>query len=131
MATVWILANFKGSDLKILDVGKHSSMADYFVIASAGNPTQAGAMADTVCQMMKKNNIAIKSLEGSSGSEWTLIDLGDVIVHIFQETARNIYDLEGLYTTSNLVKIPENYYFQGQEKQPKGPGTSSDDENYF
>ncbi|MBI2521892.1 MAG: ribosome silencing factor [Bdellovibrio sp.] len=134
MAAAWILANFKGTDLKILDVSKKSSLADYFVIGSAGNPTQATAMADTICQMMKKHDIPVKSLEGSSGTEWTLIDLGDVIIHIFQETIRSTYDLEGLYPTSNPVEIPSNYYFQEPKKRSKtgsSSSDSSDDENYF
>ncbi len=134
MASVWILANFKGTNLKVLDVEKQSSMTDYFIIGSASNPTQANAMAEAICQMMKRHEITIKSVEGSTGADWTLIDLGDVIVHIFQETARNNYDLEGLYAASSFIKIPEDYYFQEPDKRPKTSShssNSSDDENYF
>ncbi len=129
MASVWILANFKGSNLKILDISKQSSLADYFVIGSANNPTQADAMADQIGFMMKKHEITVKSVEGKSGQDWTLIDLGDVIIHIFQESARPTYDLESLYPTSSFVKIPEAYYFP--ESEEKKSNTPSDDENYF
>lgn len=135
MASTWILANLKGSDLKILDVGKKSSLADYFVIASAGNPTQAGAMADQIGFFMKHLDVNIKSVEGKNNSDWILIDLGDVIVHIFQENIRHAYDLETLYASATPVAIPEEYYFS--ETAPIGKSTAKkgkedgDDENYF
>ena len=53
MASAWILANYKGVNLKVLDLQKMSSLADYFVIVSATNTTQADSMAQEILHQFK------------------------------------------------------------------------------
>jgi len=110
MASAWILGNLKGSNLKVLDVSKTSGLADYFIIASAQNPIQAGSMAEEVAFQAKRLKQTVLSIEGKGGSDWILLDLGDVIVHIFIESVRDIYDLDQLYGEAPIVEIPQEYY---------------------
>jgi ribosome-associated protein len=130
MAAAWIMGNFKGLNLKILDLKECSSIADYFVIASAGNPTQAVAMAEEISLQMRNLGIEALSREGlKHNTDWILLDYGDVIVHVFHEPSRTIYDLEQLYKNANNVEIPESYYFSTPEAARRGG--NDDGRNYF
>jgi len=118
MAATWILGNLKGENLKVLDVQKHSTLADYYVLASSTNPTQAASMVDEIGRISKKNGVSVLSVEGKNSSDWVLIDLGQVIVHIFAENVRDVYNLDGLYLDAKIMPIPEEYYFSTPESVP-------------
>jgi ribosome-associated protein len=122
MASAWILGNLKGTNLKVIDVSKTSGLADYFIIASAGNPIQAQSMAEEVAHQAKRLKQGVLSVEGKGGSDWILLDLGDVIVHIFNESVRDIYDLDHLYAENPIVEIPQEYYFSSPEEENKEEG---------
>lgn len=126
MASAWILGNFKGINLKVIDTRNVSSLADYYVLASASNSTQARSMADQVMQQMKRKDLNVVSKEGlNDTADWILIDLGDFIVHIFQESSRDVYDIDGLWDAPQ-VEIPNEYY-HGEEES----GASDEDKGYF
>jgi ribosome-associated protein len=130
MAAAWIMGNFKGFNLKVLDLRKSSSIADFFVIGSAGNPTQASAMAEEISFQMKNLGIEALSREGlKHNTDWILLDYADVIIHVFHEPARTIYDLDQLYKNANSIEIPESYYFSTPESERKS--TNDDGRNYF
>lgn len=140
MACCWILGNFKGINLKLLDVSKNSSLADYYILASATNPTQAQSMAEEITYQMKRKGHPTTSKEGSDNdSEWVLLDLRDIIVHIFQENSRPVYDLDNLWEDAVAVEIPHSYYFSDRELaegENAESGDSSDvkkddDKDYF
>ncbi len=111
LASAWILGNLKGINLKILNVAGTSSLADYFILASATNTTQAKSMADTLLKQFKINGVEAISSEGLDDAQWILIDLGDILVHIFQESSRTLYDLDHLFISAPRVDIPSSYYF--------------------
>lgn len=111
MAAAWIMANFKGDNLKIFDMRKSSSLVDFAVIATAQNPTQARAMADEIAMNLKQQGAAIVSFEGYESSDWILIDTGDIMIHLFNGPARDVYDLDVVYAKNQQVKIPEEFYF--------------------
>jgi ribosome-associated protein len=132
MASAWIMGNFKGLNLKVLDLRKVSGIADYFVIGSATNNTQAGAMAEEISNQMRLNNVTALSREGlKSNTDWILLDYGDIIVHVFNESSRSIYDLEHLYKNAISVDIPESYYFSTPEEERKKGGDDNSGRNYF
>lgn len=128
MACAWIIANFKGINIKIFDVANTSSLCDYNIIASAQNTTQAKAMVDEILVNLKKNGMELISLEGLSDGEWILLDMGDIIVHIFQELSREIFDLDKLWLGAPQVEIPQEYYFQNSEVMAKEEDSSG---SYF
>jgi ribosome-associated protein len=111
MASAWILANFKGDNLKVFDMRKTSALCDFSVIATAQNATQARAMIDEVSQNLKNQGASIVSYEGYESADWILLDTGDIIVHVFNGPARDVYDLDMVYVKNAQVKIPEEFYF--------------------
>ena len=111
MASAWIVANYKGDNLKIFDLRKSSSLCDYSVLATAQNATQARAMVDEISQNLKANNANILSYEGYESADWILLDTGDIIVHVFTGPARDVYDLDMILAKNPQVKIPEDFYF--------------------
>jgi ribosome-associated protein len=88
----------KAYDLDVLAVGKLTSIADYFILTSAGNERQAQAIADNVVDKLR-DEMGVKPLlvEGTVPGRWVLIDFGDFIVHIFTDEARRFYGLERLW----------------------------------
>jgi ribosome-associated protein len=130
MASAWIMGNFKGINLKVLDLRNSSGIADFFVLGSAGNPTQATAMAEEIAHQMRELGIEALSREGLKNStDWILLDYGDVIIHVFHEPARMVYDLDSLYKNAIAVEIPESYYFSTPESERRSGG--DDGRNYF
>jgi ribosome-associated protein len=111
MAATWILANFKGDNLKVFDMKKSTSLCDYSILATAQNVTQARAMADEISSNLKQQGANILSYEGYENADWILLDTGDVIIHIFTLSARDVYDLDMIYAKNPQVKIPEEFYF--------------------
>ena len=88
----------KATDLDVLAVSDLTSIADYFVLCSAGNERQAAAIADAIEERLK-SEMKVKPLlvEGTSPGRWILMDFGDFIVHIFTEDVRRFYGLERLW----------------------------------
>ena len=129
MSTAWILGNFKGINLKILDVSKSSSLTDFYVLGSATNPTMAQSMADEILRQMRVHGYEVISREGSKkGDDWILLDFGDIIVHVFLDISRNVYDLDNLWNDAVEVKIPNSYYFSSDDEEKSD---DSADKNYF
>lgn len=129
LAVAWIIANFKGVNIKIFDVHESSSLCDFNIIASAQNVTQARSMVDEITFNLKKNGANVISIEGLTDGDWILVDMGDVIVHIFQEVSRDIFDLDSLWGAYPQVEIPSSYYFSNPEMEASGKDGSTD--NYF
>jgi ribosome-associated protein len=88
----------KATNLDVLAVGELTSIADYFVLCSAGSERQAQAIADNVLDQLKQE-MGVKPLlvEGTTPGRWVLLDFGDFIVHIFTEDVRRFYGLERLW----------------------------------
>jgi ribosome-associated protein len=108
----------KATNLDILAVGELTSIADYFIICSAGSERQALAIADNVLDRLKEE-MSVKPLlvEGTSPGRWVLLDFGDFIVHIFTEDVRRFYGLERLWgdapnVTAELTGEAEQRAFQ-------------------
>jgi len=129
MASAWIIANFKGVNIKVLDVAGSSSLCDFNIIASAENTIQARSMVEEILTNFRKNDIVPLSVEGVRDGEWMLLDLGDVIVHIFQEVARDVFDLDNLWSEFPHVEIPQDYYFSHAEIDSAKKDDPAD--NYF
>ncbi len=95
------LKDIKAFDIVSIDIRKQSFIADYIIIASANSSKQAKALADNIKDKMQKINIPLIGIEGESGSEWVLVDLGDIIIHIMTPTIRVHYNLEELWVSDN------------------------------
>lgn len=95
----------KAQDVKILDIQGLAVFADYFVICHGNSQTQVQAIADAVEEKCKESGVEVQGIEGVREARWVLIDLGDVIVHIFHRDERSFYDLERLWGDAQLVQV--------------------------
>ena len=91
------LEDKKAVDVRILDIGQISTLADYFIIASGNNRNQVQAMADNVDEVLAKAGYQAKQTEGYRNANWILLDYGDVVIHLFDEENRLFYDLERIW----------------------------------
>ncbi|MBI1921476.1 MAG: ribosome silencing factor [Geobacter sp.] len=96
----------KAEDVKILEIGKLSSIADYLVLASGTSDKQAQAIAESVRTGLKKSGKPV-DIEGMREGNWIVIDYGDVIVHVFRDETRRYYDLDGFWADAPEVPVPE------------------------
>jgi ribosome-associated protein len=87
----------KAEDVKILDIEKISTLADYFIIASGTNRNQVQAMADSVEEALGKAGYLPRHIEGYQTANWILMDYGDIVLHLFDEENRLFYDLERIW----------------------------------
>ena len=101
--------NVKGNEINILDFRKMDNrVCDYFVICDGGSNTQVNAIASSITKnVSKKLKNKPWGVEGTENAEWILIDYVDVIVHIFQKTKREFYDLENLWGDANKIELNE------------------------
>ena len=83
----------KAAAVLVFNLTELTTMADYFVLSTAGSDRQARAIADSI---VEKLGPAL-SVEGMETDNWILMDYGDVVFHIFQEEARRFYALERLW----------------------------------
>ena len=102
----------KALDVKVLEIGRLSSIADYLVLASGRSDKQAQAIADSVKQGLKTFG-KVLDVEGMREGNWIVIDYGDVIVHIFQEKTRRYYDLDGLWSAAPDLELPQEDHGEG------------------
>jgi ribosome-associated protein len=96
----------KALDIKILEIGRLSSIADYLVLASGRSDKQTQAIADSIKQGLKPF-AKVLDVEGLREGNWIVIDYGDVIVHVFQERVRHYYDLEELWSAALPLEFPQ------------------------
>ncbi len=97
-----------GTDIVLLDVEKSFFLSDVFVIATGSSRINVQALADHVEERLGQEfDIKPLRLEGRTEGEWVLVDFGDIIVHIFQDEARDFYSLERLWGDATRIKWEE------------------------
>lgn len=92
-------------DIVALEVHELTPLADYFLIMSANNERQQDAIVREIIDTCKIEDIDIKNVEGKAGGRWTLIDLHDIIVHVFHYNERSHYNLENIWKEAPLVNL--------------------------
>ena len=93
----------KAEDIRVIDISEVSVLADYFIIANGSNGPQIQALSDEVSEKMEKAGAVLKQIEGYDNASWILLDFGDVIVHIFNQEYRLLYDLERIWRDGKQV----------------------------
>src|SRR6476659_5122515 len=94
----------------VLDLREIASFTDYCLIVSGANERQVQAIADEVYESLKKSGHAAARMEGYKTAEWILLDYGDFVVHVFEQKARQFYDLERLWRESKRVELPKKLF---------------------
>ena len=91
------LEDAKANDVRQLDVRRLTDITDWMVVASGTSTRHVLALADHVRTQVKAQGLSPIGTEGESGSNWVLLDYGDVVVHLMLPDTRGFYDLEGLW----------------------------------
>ena len=94
------LEDVKAKDIVILDVRKMTSVTDYMIVASGTSIRHVKALADAAEERSREAGHRPTGVEGGEGSEWVLLDLQDVLVHVMLPRAREFYNLEKLWSPS-------------------------------
>ena len=96
-----ILEEKKATDILALDISEISTLADYFILASADNVRQLDALEDAV-----EEDVRLEvNKEGESSSGWILMDYRDIVVHLFTKEQRAFYDLEKIWSDAKRMEM--------------------------
>jgi ribosome-associated protein len=88
----------KGEAFTAIDVGGRTILADTFAIVTGRSKIQTRAIADAVVEAVRSGGYPVSRIEGYADGSWILIDLGNVIVHVFTPEERAFYNLERLWS---------------------------------
>ncbi|MFH1753809.1 MAG: ribosome silencing factor [Candidatus Omnitrophota bacterium] len=95
----------KADDIVIMDMQQPSQMCDFFIIASGSSARQVRAISDNIEENTRQQGIKNIHIEGYEEGSWILLDLHDVVVHIFMRETREFYDLERLWADSPRTRF--------------------------
>ena len=98
-----IMEEKKAGNVVILDIKDLSIIADYFVICHGNSSTQVQALATELKKRFNEAGIEIKNIEGYETARWVLVDMGDVVIHIFHREEREYYNIERIWGDANIV----------------------------
>ncbi|MFC7684609.1 ribosome silencing factor [Ureibacillus sp. GCM10028918] len=96
----------RAEDIVVLNMENISLLADYFLICNGNSDRQAQAIAREVQEKAQENGYEVKRIEGFDSARWILVDLGDVVVHIFHKDERAFYNLERLWGDAPHLDLP-------------------------
>lgn len=98
------LDDLKGKNAVVLDVREMTDMTDYMLVCTGTSNRHVRSLAENVALECKKQGCPPLGVEGvDQASEWALVDLGDVVVHVMLPETRDFYDLERLWTTAAVA----------------------------
>jgi ribosome-associated protein len=103
---IWLEADKrKALDLVILDVGKLTIICDYFVVCSGRSMTHIESLAEGIADAVEDYGIRASRKTSRKDAKWVVLDFDDVVVHILAEDARSYYDLEGLWSQADAIRL--------------------------
>ena len=108
--TVKATENKKAEDIVSLDLKGISDMTDYFVVCHGNNERQVQSIARAVKEMAQEQGLNLKRIEGYESARWILIDLVNVVVHVFHKDERSYYNIEKLYQDAPIESYSQAVY---------------------
>ena len=96
----------KALEVEIVDVTGKVDYADYLVLMTGRSDRHVAAIAGSVEEFLAQNGVRAISMEGLPAARWVLLDLVDVVVHVFLEETRALYDLDGLWMDARRLAVP-------------------------
>ncbi|MBY0402657.1 MAG: ribosome silencing factor [Cyanobacteria bacterium] len=94
----------KAIETVVLETGKVSYLADYFVICSGESPAQIKAITESIKSSLEKMGMRQIREERDGEKRWFLLDYGDVVIHVFHKQERSFYQLEQFWNHANVVE---------------------------
>ena len=98
-----ILAEKQVADILLLDLRSLQTFADFFIIGTVDNIRQAKTVIDLIFKQKKELGTSLINLDGGPVSEWILLDVGGVVIHLFNKETREYYDLESLWSSAKTI----------------------------
>jgi ribosome-associated protein len=95
----------KAVAVEILDVAGKVDYADFLVIMTGRSDRHAQALAQGIEDALRQRSVRPVAVEGLPNATWVLMDFGDVVVHVFQDEARQLYDIEGLWLDARRLPV--------------------------
>lgn len=99
------LDDSKAEDIVTINITEKSALADYMVIASGRSNRHVNAVADHLLRELKNTGAGNARVEGLESADWVLIDVGDVIIHVFRPEVREFYALEKMWQMPSMDEV--------------------------
>ena len=97
----------KAEQVILMDLREITSITDYFVICSGDSDLQVKAICDHIREQLEQQDIRIWHIEGYQALNWVLMDLVDVVIHIFRPEVRDYYTLERLWGDAKITRVED------------------------
>jgi len=97
----------KAEQVVIMDLREVTSITDYFVVCSGDSDIQVKAICEHITEQLEQNDIKVWHVEGYQAANWILMDLVDVVIHIFKPEVREYYALERLWGDAKITKVED------------------------
>lgn len=104
VAVLHALTELKARNINDLDVAKMTSITDHMIIATGTSTRHVKSISEAVLKETKELDYEAIGVEGEKESEWILIDLGEVVVHVMLPSCREFYNLEKLWTPFDVAE---------------------------
>tara|TARA_Y100001970_G_C14258075_1_gene877122 strand:- start:8124 stop:8525 length:402 start_codon:yes stop_codon:yes gene_type:complete len=92
------LSDAKAEDVVQINLLGKSSVADFMIIATGRSQRQVKSISQRIREMFKSNGVREISVEGEQNSDWILVDVGDLVIHLFRPEVREFYNLEKMWS---------------------------------
>lgn len=120
LAAAQAAADKKAEDIRIIDVGDQMVITDIFLLASAPNERQVGAIVDAIEERLRGVDAKPARREGARGGRWVLLDYIDMVVHVQHSEEREFYSLDRLWKDCPLIPFTDRDQPAGAAVGPGG-----------
>ncbi len=98
-----LLDEKQGEEILVLDVAGVCPIAEHIIVVTGKGQRHVQALADAAMELVRERKLSSFGMEGYQAGTWVLLDLNDVIIHVFQEDMRRFYNIEGLWSEGRRV----------------------------
>lgn len=98
-----LLDEKQGEDILVLDVSGVCPIAEHIIVVTGKGQRHVQALADAAMELVRERKLSSFGMEGYQAGTWVLLDLNDVVIHVFQEDMRRFYNIEGLWSEGRRV----------------------------
>ena len=92
------LSKNKAQEITVINLKKKTSIADYMIICTGTSNRHITALSNYLSEDLKRLELNMLNIEGKRGGDWIIVDIGDIIIHLFRSEVREYYNLEKMWT---------------------------------